>query len=65
MTQPRVDESPEGAVESYQEKMAAHLRKTHFEMKLAKLMERIEVYEDARRRGIPLTDIGGFQRAEP
>ena len=65
MTQPRVDESPDGQAESYQEKMAAHIRRTHFEMRLHKLMERVAVYEEAYRRGIPLTDIGGFQRAEP
>jgi len=58
--QSRVDDSPDGQEEAAKERAQDRIRRSHQAMKLAKYMDRVAVYEAARREHRPLTSIDEF-----
>jgi hypothetical protein len=55
-----VDESTEGREEAAKERTQDRLRRTHFQMKLTKYMDRVRLYDAAWEAHWPLTSIDEF-----
>ncbi len=58
--QSRVDDSPDGQEEAAKERTQDRLRRTHFQMKLTKYLDRVAVYQAAWEAHRPLTSIDEF-----